>query len=313
MTALAIRPTDISRGDILDEAKISLLKQTICKGADNNELALFVQICNRRRLDPFAKQIYAVRRKSKDRSGNWTETMTAQTSIDGFRLIAERTGQYAGQLGPFWCGPDGKWVDVWLADEPPRAARVGVIRNDFKEPLWAVARWDSYVQQQDEWVNNKKTGNKAPTKFWADMPDLMLAKVAESLALRRAFPEELSGLYTMEEMAQAEVEPTAIEPKSSLKDKLRDTQAATLVAAVERTLGGEIVLDDEAWMKKFDAACFARGATEDQAAAAYTKITARDGFKKAYKADPENAHAKLVANAEAGDYDAELGLPVAAA
>lgn len=114
--------------------------------------------------------------------------------IDGYRLVAERTGLYEGQTVPQWCAEDGVWREVWLSDHAPAAARVGVYKRGFREAVVGVATWREYCQ-------TKRDGS--PTHMWNQMGAIMLSKCAESLALRKAFPQELSGLYTREEMAQA--------------------------------------------------------------------------------------------------------------
>lgn len=185
------------------ESQLALVREMCCKpknrAATDAEFTLFLHQCRTRRLDPLARQIYCVFRNSKE-GNNWVEKMTIQTSIDGFRLIAQRTGEYRGQCGPWWCGEGGEWVDVWTAKTPPTAAKVGVFREGFKEPLFAVARFDSYAQ----YGKSSEGGREYLTGQWGKMADLMIAKCAEALGLRRAFPDELSGIYTSDEMSQAD-------------------------------------------------------------------------------------------------------------
>ena len=161
--------------------KIELIKKTICAGATNDELQLFIEQCKRTGLNPFARQIYSV---------PYGKKRTIQISIDGFRLIAERSGKYIGQKPAQWCGRDGIWRDVWTEKEKPFAARVGILRKDFAEPIYFIAYWDSYAL--DSYGKVKEMYEKNPCG--------MLAKCSESGGLRVTFPQELSGLYSPEEM-----------------------------------------------------------------------------------------------------------------
>jgi phage recombination protein Bet len=180
-----------------DDKQIVALSHVGVQNASRADLAVFFHQARKTGLDPFSRQIYMIGRwDGKTQSTKWT----IQAAIDGLRIVALRTGEYVGQEGPSFCGPDGEWQEVWLGDGPPRAAKVGVLRRGFDKPVYAVAKYDSYVQTSTD----KKTGETKPTSTWAKMPDVMLAKCAEALALRKAFPHDLAGIYSEEEMGQAD-------------------------------------------------------------------------------------------------------------
>ena len=167
------------------------LKNVICPGLSDSELDLVAEVAKQTGLSPFLKQLYV--QKRWDNLSN-SMRLIITTGIDGYRLSAERTGKYIGQRPYEWCGTDGQWRDIWLSKAPPAAARVTVLKAGC-EPFVAVARFDAYAQ-------TVKGGGL--NSMWQKMGAEQLAKCAEALALRKAFPQELSGVYTQEEMAQAE-------------------------------------------------------------------------------------------------------------
>jgi|DeeseametaMP0747_FD_contig_61_636216_length_3605_multi_8_in_0_out_0_3 phage recombination protein Bet len=175
---------------VLTEENWEMCKKQICPDATDSDFQYFVMMCNRTMLDPFARQICMVIRTVENTN---RKVPSIEVTVDGFRLIASRTNKYAGQTPHQWCGQDGVWKDVWVSDEPPMAARVGVYHKDFREPLYAVAKYSSYVQTRFD------GSELVLSPSWSRMPELMLAKCAECLALRRAFPQDLSGIYSVEE------------------------------------------------------------------------------------------------------------------
>lgn len=155
---------------------LSLLNRTICKDLSREELMLFAQVCQSKGLDPFSSQIYAIKRSGR---------ITFQTGIDGLRSLAERTGEYDGQEDPVWYDASGSQHYVWTREEAPVACRVGVFRKGCSRPIRAIATFAEF--------------RSSTSQLWRSMPAHLLSKCAEALALRKAFPQAVGGLYEKDE------------------------------------------------------------------------------------------------------------------
>lgn len=199
---------------------LELIKKTYCKNISNEEFEVFLLICKSSGLNPFKRQIYAIQRGGQ---------MTIQTSIDGYRLIAERTGCYA----------PGKEPTFEMGEHLPISA-TAYVKKRTSDGTWheiaATAYWDEYAQKS--------------SPFWSRMPRLMLSKVAESLCLRKSFPNELSGIYTEDEMGQDNT------TKSQEVEVISQVEAKTTIdfdqlEALEKALEGK----DDLKQKILDHAC----------------------------------------------------------
>lgn len=205
--------------------QIQLLKDTVCKNATDNDFMIFSHICKRTGLDPFAKQIYAVMRR--DNKAN-KMVMTVQTGIDGYRLIAERTGKYSpGREPTYSYDANGKIL-----------SSTAYIKKQTQDGTWhevcSTAFFSEYVQLY----------NGVPTSFWAKMPHGQIAKCAEALALRKAFPQEMSGIYTKDEMSQASNENDIVDSDAEIvneeskrqENKIENSLSEEKLAELNKTI-----------------------------------------------------------------------------
>jgi|SRR5262245_318889 len=158
--------------------QIELIKQTVAQGASNANLQLYLYDCARRGVHPLDRQIHF-----SQRNGRYTPLV----SIDFLRSRAAMTGEMAGSDdAAYRVNPDDLGV--------PLSATVTVYRltNGQRYAYSATARFEEYKAEPGP--------NNRGDAMWRTKPFLMIGKCAEALALRKAFPQDLSGLYTPEEM-----------------------------------------------------------------------------------------------------------------
>jgi phage recombination protein Bet len=163
-----------------------IIRKAVGSDLSDDEFEQFIHMCEKTGLDPLSRQIYAIKRNRR-RGNQYVSEMTVQTGIDGFRLIAARTGKYMGSDEPEFEYNGNSQV--------PAKCKVTIYKsvNGTRCSFTGVVFWKEFYP-----------GNNGGSMFWDRMPHTMLEKVAEAKALRKAFPAELSGLYEASEMHQAE-------------------------------------------------------------------------------------------------------------
>jgi len=206
--------------------QLELTRQALYPQLPADYFGVFCRIAQERGLSIYCRHLFP-QLMTDDRGAR---TLKIITTIDALRMIAARTGRYQGQVGPDWSGPDEVWKEVWNGDDPPAWARVGIRCAGVAEITWGKADWESYAPYIDFEVLDP---------FWAKWAPHQLAKCAEALALRKAFPEEMGGVYTKEEMQQAVSKQRVERPRDPF-DQRRDT----VDSAISRT-APTLLIDNE--------------------------------------------------------------------
>jgi phage recombination protein Bet len=208
-------------------SRLEAVRNVLAPDLSDQELQLFALVAQRSGLDPFAKQLYAIKRKDR---------VTFQTGIDGLRSTAERTSEYEGSAEPVFEPADWESRPVGATRHPDRATvTVYRFRNGRRIEQSATARWDSYWPGADQGFQ------------WAKMPDVMLSKCAEAAALRKAFPYVLADLYVSEEMDQAgppeNAAIVAAEAQPTARERIAARRAAIEHPPEREVVEGEIVAE----------------------------------------------------------------------
>lgn len=221
-TVEPLRPRDLA------PAQLALIRRTVAADCNEDEFDLYIEVAKRVGLDPFRRQIYAVV-YNKDKPNK--RKMSIITGIDGFRAVAARCGDYRPDnaeamivIDPDLKDPDTNPLGI------ERAVYTAYKRGDDGEwyPVVGTAYWEEFAPITDEWAENEEgkwrpTGKSsiAKTSNWRKMGRVMIVKCAESQALRKGWPEDLSGVYSEEEMARTINDETATETVAALEEEDR--------------------------------------------------------------------------------------------
>jgi phage recombination protein Bet len=190
-----------------DVRSLALIRRTVAADCNDAEFELFIHSARHLGLDPLRRQIYALVYNKNDAA---KRKMSIITAIDGFRVIAERTGDYR---------PDEEEPTItYDAERKSETNPLGIEKATvrvwkFSHGDWhkvtASAYWDEFAPLKDEWAFDDESGRRKPTGKktlegnWPKMGRVMISKCAEAQALRKAWPDAFSGVYVAEEMDRA--------------------------------------------------------------------------------------------------------------
>ena len=178
-------------------------------------------------------------------------------TIAAMRLMAERTGRRGGEGAPEFGGADGVWrPGPWTYDDRnPYAARVLVTRRDTGEVFEGIAYWKMVAQYGPA----GEDGVPQPAECWRDGGPHTLGKAAAADAYRKAFPEEIGGLYTTDEMRVSRRDGAALDeppPKPKLaagEQPRRDDgdESGVIINNVPVSPAAPVLPDDPKWAARF--------------------------------------------------------------
>jgi len=216
-------------GGLTQEQK-NLIKSKISKHASDEEIAFFLELCKHTGLNPFANQIWLIPFWDKETKKNKYAPIV---SIDGLRSLAQSTGEYDGQSEPLWIDSDGVEYKIWTKNVNPFACKISVYKKGVKNPTVGIAYFNMYAKENTD----KESGRTYFTGFWGTPQKSahMIAKCAEALALRKAFPQKLSFLFIQEEFDNAVKKGSkyeqgiTIETDKELREYLTDEDVKTAV------------------------------------------------------------------------------------
>lgn len=202
-----------------DDPTKELIRKSVATGLTTDEFDLFLAVCQHIGANPLLREAHAL----KDRSGRFSIAI----GIDKFRQQTQADPRFVGQAGPFWCGPDGVWKDVWLEDKPPAAAKVGIRLRGAAEPTWGVATYRAYARESPQWKQN---------------PAHMLAIRAEAHAHRKC-SSRLSGPVVLRE-DEGDERPPYVD-RDGVIDEAHPSRARAIAAAIDAEVAAAETHDPE--------------------------------------------------------------------